>query len=259
MPTIDIETIHLATGAHEENGVGCMIEWASRLAGEPWSDHPKCVSKVIGEFCRSWNDSIADQETRDRLLKPYLTKVLNTNTGAADERVRSWMATDWLARVQAPAWLRFAGLTDDADALAACGEIRDAKSAKAAQGVLDRASANARAAGAAADAAWAAAGAAARPAAAAAWDAARAAAWAAAGAAADAAWADAWDAARAAAGAAARAAAWAAAGDAAAAAWDAAGAAARAAAGAALTPTVAALQVSACELLDRMCAVGRGR
>src|SRR5204862_287180 len=87
-------------------------------------------------------------------------------------------------RVSAPAWLRLAGLTAEAEAIEATAPIIDAATAKAAQQALDTARSAADAARAAASAAaWDAAWDAAR-------DAARAAAWAAAS---DAAWAAASD------------------------------------------------------------------
>jgi len=258
---INLDEIVLQSGAHESAEAGmCVMEMVSYMEDEPWSDHPACVSPVLGAFLRSWNDGL-DEETRQR-LKPYAARVIGTANDGKDE-ARAWMATDWLCRSQLPAWLDLAGLTEHAAAVRALGAIASTDSAQVGQTTLAAAGAAARdaaraAAGAAAwDAARAAAGAAAG---AAAWDAARAAAGDAAGAAAwDAARAAAWDAAGAAAGAAA----WAAAGDAArdaagaaawAAAWDAARAAAGAAAWDALKPTATALQASAFDLLDRMIA-----
>ena len=71
------------------------------------------------------------------------------------------MATDWLARVHTPAWLRLAGLTEEAQALESCARIVDAVTARAAQPMLDAArekgaAARAAARAAAWDAAWAA-------------------------------------------------------------------------------------------------------
>jgi hypothetical protein len=246
---IDLGKLQLASGGHSSPEAGmCVMEATAYIAGEKFSDSPECVSPVIAAFCRSWNDGLGD-EARNRLLKPYITKIIGTNTGAADDEVRAWMATDWLVRVQTPAWLDLAGLKDDAERLRNLPALTSSEIALAVQDTLDqvRASASSRAA-----AAWAAAWAAARDAARdAAWAAARDAAW-------DAAWAAARDAARDAAWAAARAAArdaaWAAARDAA---WAAAWAAARDAAWDALQPTVDSLQGSALELLDRMIAVGR--
>ena len=172
----------LASGAHTpDSGAMCAMEAAAYIAGEPWSDHPQCVSPVIASFMRSWNDALADAD-RTRLLLPLIPHTVGTRTTDADEDTRSWMATDWLVRVQTPAWLRLAGLTDHAQALESCARIVDATTAHDGQ-----------------------------PKIAAALAAARAAAW----------------------------------------------AAARAAARAALSPTVATLQASACDLVRAMCAVGR--
>ena len=268
-----IETLVLAEGAHEPptNGVvdACIMEAVAWVAGEPWSDHPACASQVIGAFLRSWNDTLPDDARQT--LKPYVARLVGSAGTTEQEDARAWMALDWLVRTYAPAWLRLAGLTAQADTLAGLGEFMagmdvpairptinavrmDADAAGDAAWDAAGAAAGAAARDAAWDAAWAAAGAAARAAAgAAAWDAAGDAAWAAAGAAAGAAARDAaWDAAWAAAGAAARAAAGAAARDAA---GDAAWAAARAAARERLAPTVTELQTAAHGLVDRMLAV----
>jgi len=211
----------LLAGAHSPNGKMCVMEAAAWMAGEPWSDRPKCVCPTIGAFMRSWNDSLPDDETRGRLLKPLLPLIIDTAHGPEMSTVRSFMALDWLARTCAPAFLDLTpSLVQHAVTLRALAPIVDLKSARIAEPSLK--------------AAWAAA----RDAA---GDAARDAAWAAAR---DAAWAAAWAAARAAARDAAGAAAWAAARDAAgAAAWD------------ALKSTVEAMQASAQDLVRRMCEV----
>ncbi len=114
---IDVCALPLAAGAHKSPHHGmCVMEMASYLAREPWSDHPQCVSPVIAALCRSWNDSL-DDATRQR-LKPYAFKVVGTNTGPRDDETRAWLATDWLCRLQTPAWLRLAGLEEHARASA---------------------------------------------------------------------------------------------------------------------------------------------
>jgi hypothetical protein len=244
-----LEPLKLGRGSHKppSNGLvnACVMEAVAYVAGEPFSDHPECASPVITSFLVSWNDAMDDVDRQ--MLKPYIVRVVGTRTGKRHEEQRAWMLTDWLARECAPAWMRLAGLTGQAESLESLAPLTSAAPHEPTQPMLDAArkdSAAARAAAwaAAGDAAWAAAWAAAR-------DAARAAAWAAAW---DAARAAAWDAARAAALDAARDAARAAALDAArAAAW----AAARDAARAALAPTTRGLQRSALLLLDRMIAV----
>jgi hypothetical protein len=236
------------------------------VAGEPWSDHPVCASKVIGAFLRSWNDTLNDDD-RNRLLKPYVTRLVGTAGTAAQEDRRAWMCLDWLVRTYTPAWLRAAELDTQAALLAGLPEFEAGMDVPSIRPAVVSVRTDAHAAWAAAwdvareaagDVAWAAAGAAASDAAgAAASDAAGAAASDAAG---DAAWAAAWAAAWDAAWAAASDAAWAAASDAAwAAAWaaasDAAWAAARDAAWARLRPVVDELQTSAVDLIDRMIAV----
>jgi len=254
----------LKSGSHSGPHAGaCVMEAVAFIAGEQWSDHPQCVSPVIGAFLRSWNDSLPTDEDRERLLKPLIPKVINTRADAATEGRRSYLALDWMIRTFLPAWLRLAKLTEHADKVAALAPIVDMATATAAAPAVRAAN---EAASKARDAAGAAARAASRAAAGdAAWDAARAAARAASRAAAGAAAGDAagdaaWDAARAAA----RAAAWDAAGAAArAAAWDAARAAARAAAwdaaGAALEATRDQLQLSAVDLVERMAALSKAQ
>jgi hypothetical protein len=258
MQTLDLETLRLKKGSHEkpEDGM-CIMEAVSFIAGEPWSDSPRCASPVISAFLRSYNDSV-DDVTRQQ-LKQYIPRLVGTRGSGALEEKRALIAADWLIRTHTPAWLRLAGLTVQAEALSSLPEITSMAQVPSIKGPLEsaREAAAARAAArdAALDAARAAAWAAARAAAwAAAWDAAWAAALdAALDAARDAAWDAALDAARAAALDAARAAALdaarAAALDAArAAAWD----AARAAAWDALKPTVEMLQACVPALIERM-------
>jgi hypothetical protein len=275
-----VERLILGKGSHSSMEAGaCVLEAVSFVAGEPWSDHPECASRVIGAFMRTWNDDLDDAGRQK--LKPYIVKLVGTKASAAIENKRAWLITDWLVRHHTPAWLDLAGCTEQAAALRSLPEIDSAASAKSAQPKIkdasDRAYAAMTAAWAAAWAAsgdaWAASGDAGDVAMAAAWaaagdvawdaakDVAMAAAWAAAG---DVAWDAAKDAARAAAGAAAgdvawdaaRAAAGAAAKDAATtAAMTAAGDVARAAAKKKLAPTVTSLQASAFDLLDRLIAM----
>ena len=213
--TLDLDNLHLLTGSHYPNDEQrmCVMEAVAFLAGEEWSDHPACASRIVGTFLRQWNDVLPDDQRQE--LRQYIPRLVGSAGTPEQEARRSWMALDWLVRVQAPAWLRLAGLTGQADMLAGMAEVTP----ETCPSIDARLQAVRQDAAAAGDAAWAAAGAAAR---AAARDAARAAAW---------------DAARAAARDAAR---------------DAAGAAAWDAARDALAPTVALLQESAHELVVRM-------
>ena len=201
------QPITLKTGQHDPaSGDMCLLEAVAWIAGEPWSDHPECVDPVLAAFGRSWNDSLSDED-RDRLLLPFLPRLVGTRSTAEVQDRRAFMAADWAVRVFTPAWLRLAKLDEHAEALEGLPELDSVEACRAAQPTIN----------AARDAAWDAAWAAARAAAwDAAWAAAEAAARAAAGdaatvAASDAASTVAWDATWDAAGAATEAAVWAAA------------------------------------------------
>ena len=253
MTTLDLDSLVLDANSHDPGSDRmCVMEAVAMLAGEEWSDRPQCASPVIGAFLRSWNDSLPDDDRQQ--LKQYIPRLINSR-GTDDQEVeRSWLATDWLVRVQAPAWLRLAGLTEQADMLASMQPVNPTTC----PAILPALKAVRTDAAAAWDAAFNAAFSAA-------WNVARNAAWdaacsAARNAARDAAWDAArdaaWDAARNAARNAARDTAFNAAGAAAFnAAWNATFNAAGDAAGAALAPTTAELQADAHQLVDRMLAV----
>lgn len=114
----------LDRGTHDPGASMCAMEAAAYIAGEPWSDHPECVCPVIGAFMRSWNDALPDAE-RSALLLPLIAKTIGTRGSDALANRRAVVATDWLIRVNTPAWLRLAGLTEQADALAKLPEITD--------------------------------------------------------------------------------------------------------------------------------------
>jgi hypothetical protein len=218
---LDLTTLTLAKGAHRSPECGMCIEEARTVwHGWAWGDSPEYDSPVIAAFLRSWNDALGDED-RQQLVR-YVTIPPTVATPEVDE-TRAWMATDWLIRTYTPAWLRLAGLAEQADRLAGLAEVRAGMDVPAIRPVIDAVRSDAVAA-------WVAAGDAAGDAA---LVAARDAAWVAAGIAARvaagvAAWDAAWDAAR-----------------------DAAGDAARVA----LRPTVVEIQASAHDLIARMISV----
>ena len=60
------QTVRLRRGKHAspEKGV-CVMELASMLAGEPFSDRPQAVCPVIGAYLRSYNDVVDDERRQD--------------------------------------------------------------------------------------------------------------------------------------------------------------------------------------------------
>jgi hypothetical protein len=84
----------LSRGCHESPAEGaCFMELASFLAGERWSDRPKCTHPVLAGIARLVNDYMTD-EGRHRLL-PLLPRYMGTTAGRDDRRVadalRAWM------------------------------------------------------------------------------------------------------------------------------------------------------------------------
>ena len=145
MTTLNLDTLVLARGKHDRPEEGaCLMEAVSWLAGEPWSDHPTCVSPVIGAFLRRWQDDL-DDDTR-QTLRRYVPLVLGTATGPEDEDRRAWMVTDWMVRTHLPAWLRLGGMADQADVVTALSPLVDAPSWRAAEAAISAAYSAARSA-----------------------------------------------------------------------------------------------------------------
>jgi hypothetical protein len=70
MPTAPShQTVRLSRGKHSSPSQGvCVMELASMLAGESFSDRPSCVDPVIGGLLRAYNDSV-DGERRQELYR----------------------------------------------------------------------------------------------------------------------------------------------------------------------------------------------
>lgn len=51
----------LSAGSHRSARQGaCFMEFASYLAGERWSDHPRCTDPVLAQLARGVNDGMSD-------------------------------------------------------------------------------------------------------------------------------------------------------------------------------------------------------
>jgi len=78
-PSLEVpdRLLYLDRGKHEPNSEqGCVMEAASWLAGEPWSDHPRSVHPVIASVARRVNDEIDDDERQS--LWPLVAASLGT-------------------------------------------------------------------------------------------------------------------------------------------------------------------------------------
>ena len=146
----DLDSIHLAFGSHKTREEGmCLLEAVAYIAGEPHTDRPKCVCPVLAAFGRAWNDAL-DDEDRNRLLRPFIPRLVGTRSTVEVEQRRAFMAADWAVRVATPVWLRAAGLVDEAGALEALAPLTSAEACIKAMPTIRQAREAALASGAAA-------------------------------------------------------------------------------------------------------------
>lgn len=108
-PSTSHQTVRLSSGPHAspDDGV-CVMELASMLAGEPFSDRPRSVCRVVGALLRGVNDRV-DDETRQRLYR-YAAEAVGTSGDAAATEARlarcAQGVRDQRALRRRPSWLR---------------------------------------------------------------------------------------------------------------------------------------------------------
>ena len=74
-PVIPNGVPQLSRGKHRSAKTGaCFMEFASYLAGEPWSDSPQCTDPLLAHLARSVNDQLPDAR-RDELA-PEIPRVI---------------------------------------------------------------------------------------------------------------------------------------------------------------------------------------
>ncbi|GAA1575170.1 hypothetical protein GCM10009804_34990 [Kribbella hippodromi] len=75
MNNVDLSVPVLSRGKHRNPRKGaCFMEFASYLAGEPWSDHPACAHPLLAGVARDVNDCTTDSG-RSRLA-PLIPSVI---------------------------------------------------------------------------------------------------------------------------------------------------------------------------------------
>ncbi|MDQ2894470.1 MAG: hypothetical protein M3Y09_02295, partial [Actinomycetota bacterium] len=88
MSPVTHQTIKLSKGKHRSpEGGACVMELASMLAGEPFTDHPRSVCPAIGSFMRAYNDAIDDHRRQD--LCAYAATVAGSRSGHEIECART--------------------------------------------------------------------------------------------------------------------------------------------------------------------------
>ncbi|HEY1596931.1 MAG TPA: hypothetical protein VGF74_16155, partial [Thermoleophilaceae bacterium] len=73
----------------------CVMELASMLAVEPFSDHPGSVCPVIGAFLRAYNDGLPDDRRQD--LFEYAARIVGSKSGRRVRRARARRCLTWFA------------------------------------------------------------------------------------------------------------------------------------------------------------------
>ena len=104
------QTIRLSKGKHAAPSEGaCVMELASMLAGEPFSDRPASVCPVIAGFMRAYNDRIDDERRQD--LYCYAAEVVGSRGAPEVEHARERRCLEWAdaMRRQRPRPLRWIG------------------------------------------------------------------------------------------------------------------------------------------------------
>lgn len=100
MSPVSHQTIKLSKGKHSNPADGaCVMELASMLAGEPFSDHPVSVCPLIGALLRTYNDTTDDERRAD--LYPYASCVVGTRAGAPVEHRRAELVRAWMCEMRA--------------------------------------------------------------------------------------------------------------------------------------------------------------
>ena len=85
----------LSAGKHSDPKQGaCVMEYASFLAGEEWTDQPACTHPVLAAAARRVNDRLGD-DARQGLL-PLLPRLMGTSEGR-DDRVLNVHLAVWSA------------------------------------------------------------------------------------------------------------------------------------------------------------------
>src|SRR5258707_8325091 len=106
--TIDLKTLTLAKGGHENRGDGlCLMEAVAWFAGKPHSDRPPCVSPVLGAYGRTLNDALPDIPRQE--LKQFIPQLPGT-AGDGKKETPGHIALDRLIRTLTPAWVHPAGV-----------------------------------------------------------------------------------------------------------------------------------------------------
>src|SRR5438874_10885336 len=88
------QTARLGVGRHDRPGaVVCIMELASMLAGERFSDHPVSVDPVVAAILRAYNDALEDFRRPD--LYRHAAESVGTRGSYGLSQRRAELAIEW--------------------------------------------------------------------------------------------------------------------------------------------------------------------
>jgi hypothetical protein len=100
--TRNYQTARLGPGRHDGPGeVVCVMELASMLSGERFSDRPAKVCPILGAILRAYNDNVDDRRRQD--LYRFAADAVGTRGDFTLQRERAEVALGWAREVSAGA------------------------------------------------------------------------------------------------------------------------------------------------------------
>lgn len=91
---VNVDSVRLDPGAHRSPRDGvCLMELASLMAEEKFSDRPRCACVVIAAFLRDWNDR-SGYAHRQR-LRPYARRVIGSRASRSVTHRRRDVCLIW--------------------------------------------------------------------------------------------------------------------------------------------------------------------
>ena len=101
---VNLDSVRLDPGAHRSPRDGvCLMELASLMAEEPFSDRPRCACVVIAAFLRDWNDR-SGYAHRQR-LRPYARRVVGSRAGRSVTHRRRDVCLIWAGADLSGNWM----------------------------------------------------------------------------------------------------------------------------------------------------------
>jgi hypothetical protein len=94
MTLLNHQTVTIGRGHHASPAFGaCVVELASMLAGERFSDHPRSVCPAIAGFLRTYNDLLPEGEQDE--LYAYAAVIVGTAAPKKVQRARAAHILRW--------------------------------------------------------------------------------------------------------------------------------------------------------------------